>query len=163
MPEIEPEDWLTYAEAGRLLGKTPEAVRALARRQHWPRQTPNLPGGHARARLPEITGLDRARSAVTVERLTEGQMTTQPNGSDRVSDDVVRVFDRALEALQQQLDRAERRKDEQKETIRHLRSLLADERRRLMAAQPELRGKDLACWCAPEPCHGDVLFELANA
>ena len=27
----------------------------------------------------------------------------------------------------------------------------------------ELRGKDLACWCAPdEACHADVLLELAN-
>lgn len=26
-----------------------------------------------------------------------------------------------------------------------------------------LRGKDLACWCAPgSPCHADVLLELAN-
>ena len=33
----------------------------------------------------------------------------------------------------------------------------------LMAALPELRGKDLACWCAPERCHGDVLLELAKA
>jgi hypothetical protein len=32
----------------------------------------------------------------------------------------------------------------------------------LVAALPELRGKDLACWCAPEPCHGDVLLRLAN-
>src|SRR5689334_3152024 len=32
----------------------------------------------------------------------------------------------------------------------------------LMAALPELRGKDLVCWCAPEECHGDVLIELAN-
>jgi hypothetical protein len=32
----------------------------------------------------------------------------------------------------------------------------------LIAALPELRGKDLVCWCAPEPCHGDVLVELAN-
>jgi hypothetical protein len=32
----------------------------------------------------------------------------------------------------------------------------------LMAALPELRGKDLVCWCAPEPCHGDVLLELAS-
>lgn len=23
-----------------------------------------------------------------------------------------------------------------------------------------LRGKMLVCWCAPEPCHGDVLVEL---
>lgn len=27
----------------------------------------------------------------------------------------------------------------------------------------ELRGKDVACWCAPDAiCHGDVLLELAN-
>ncbi len=26
----------------------------------------------------------------------------------------------------------------------------------------ELHGKDLVCWCAPLPCHGDVLLELAN-
>lgn len=26
----------------------------------------------------------------------------------------------------------------------------------------ELRGKTLGCWCAPNPCHGDVLVELAN-
>jgi hypothetical protein len=32
----------------------------------------------------------------------------------------------------------------------------------LMAALPDLRGKDLVCWCAPEPCHADVLLELAN-
>lgn len=33
------------------------------------------------------------------------------------------------------------------------------------AATPfaELRGKDLACWCAlDKPCHADVLLELAN-
>ena len=27
----------------------------------------------------------------------------------------------------------------------------------------ELRGKVLACWCAPLPCHGDTLMEIANA
>lgn len=27
----------------------------------------------------------------------------------------------------------------------------------------ELRGKNLACWCAPgQPCHADVLLDLAN-
>ena len=30
--------------------------------------------------------------------------------------------------------------------------------------QRELRGKNLACWCAlAQPCHADVLLELANA
>lgn len=27
----------------------------------------------------------------------------------------------------------------------------------------ELRGRPLACWCAPEPCHADVLVELVDA
>ena len=26
----------------------------------------------------------------------------------------------------------------------------------------ELTGKDLVCWCAPLPCHADILLELAN-
>lgn len=32
----------------------------------------------------------------------------------------------------------------------------------LLLALPELTGKVLGCWCAPEKCHGDVLLELAN-
>lgn len=31
-------------------------------------------------------------------------------------------------------------------------------------APRDLRGKNLACWCAPgEPCHADVLLDLANS
>lgn len=39
-----------------------------------------------------------------------------------------------------------------------------DERRAAyLAAIPELRGRDLACWCSlDQPCHADVLLELAN-
>ena len=34
----------------------------------------------------------------------------------------------------------------------------------IKAAQCELRGKDLACWCPlDQPCHADVLLEIANA
>jgi hypothetical protein len=34
----------------------------------------------------------------------------------------------------------------------------------ILALLPSLRGKDLACWCAlDQPCHVDVLLELANA
>ncbi len=32
----------------------------------------------------------------------------------------------------------------------------------LLACLPELKGKDLICWCFPLPCHADVLLELAN-
>lgn len=33
----------------------------------------------------------------------------------------------------------------------------------LMAQVHLLRGKRLACWCAPQACHGDVLAELAES
>lgn len=33
----------------------------------------------------------------------------------------------------------------------------------LLFALPELRGKNLACWCPlDQPCHADVLLQLAN-
>jgi hypothetical protein len=32
----------------------------------------------------------------------------------------------------------------------------------LMALLPELRGRRLGCWCAPEPCHAAVIAELAD-
>ena len=33
----------------------------------------------------------------------------------------------------------------------------------LLADISTLRGKRLGCWCAPLPCHGDVLKEAADA
>jgi len=36
-------------------------------------------------------------------------------------------------------------------------------RAQILAGLPELRGKNLACWCAiGSPCHADVLLEIAN-
>lgn len=29
-------------------------------------------------------------------------------------------------------------------------------------AREELRGKDLACFCSPKKCHGDILLKIAN-
>lgn len=40
---------------------------------------------------------------------------------------------------------------------------MADRKRVVLSGLPELRGKNLACWCKPgEPCHADVLLEVAN-
>lgn len=37
-------------------------------------------------------------------------------------------------------------------------------RAEMLRRLPELRGKNLACWCAEgTPCHADVLLRLANA
>jgi len=33
----------------------------------------------------------------------------------------------------------------------------------LLRALDELRGRDLVCFCAPRPCHGDLLRRLGNA
>lgn len=39
-----------------------------------------------------------------------------------------------------------------------------DRRQAILARMPELRGKNLACWCRLDaPCHADVLLRLANA
>ena len=27
----------------------------------------------------------------------------------------------------------------------------------------ELKGKDLVCFCAPKPCHGNILLEITNS
>ncbi|MCP2170336.1 DUF4326 domain-containing protein [Goodfellowiella coeruleoviolacea] len=47
--------------------------------------------------------------------------------------------------------------------VEHYREWLADQPellRRLRAG--ELTGRALGCWCAPEPCHADVLAEQAG-
>jgi len=41
--------------------------------------------------------------------------------------------------------------------------LYSDEGFKIQLQLPELNGKDLVCWCAPLPCHGDILLRLANA
>ena len=41
--------------------------------------------------------------------------------------------------------------------------LHAPEQADLLAVVPTLKGKALGCWCAPKPCHGDVLRALADA
>ena len=47
--------------------------------------------------------------------------------------------------------------------IRHYEQWLLSQPDLVARAQRELRGKVLACWCAPLGCHGDVLARVANA
>lgn len=46
------------------------------------------------------------------------------------------------------------------QVIEHYRALM---RGHEVEIRQELRGKILGCYCAPLPCHGDVLAEIANA
>lgn len=47
------------------------------------------------------------------------------------------------------------------EVIRKFRGYILNNAK-LLAALPELRGRDLICYCSPLPCHADILLELAN-
>ena len=49
--------------------------------------------------------------------------------------------------------------EERTRAIEEYRSWIGDQPE-LLAALEELRGKRLGCWCAPKPCHGNVLIEL---
>lgn len=52
---------------------------------------------------------------------------------------------------------------DRREATAAFRSWLEDQHDLVDAARTELRGKDLACFCPlDQPCHADVLLELAN-
>ena len=50
------------------------------------------------------------------------------------------------------------------EAIEHYRKwIYADEQAELrQRIKTELKGKHLCCWCCPEPCHAEILLEIAN-
>jgi hypothetical protein len=48
------------------------------------------------------------------------------------------------------------------EVIELYRKRLMSNPKLIAAAKLELAGRDLVCWCAPQPCHADVLLEIAN-
>lgn len=47
--------------------------------------------------------------------------------------------------------------------IKHYRELYLPTKPSLLDNLDELRGKALACWCAPLPCHGDVLVKALES
>lgn len=67
MSDDEQRAWLTYAEAGQVLGIKPSSAKRLSFRRHWPRRTGN--DGHARVQLP----------AAELHRVTGGA-TGDPTG-----------------------------------------------------------------------------------
>lgn len=97
-------EWMTYEEAASRLDISTEAVRALARRCKWPRQSPNAPGGRARVLIPGMTRSDRPRPSLPdgqVTGLTDGQVT-----GDSVDDQVgARAVESAITTLQAELGR----------------------------------------------------------
>jgi len=52
---------------------------------------------------------------------------------------------------------------DREDVIRKYREWLLSRPELIEQARKELRGRDLVCFCAPKPCHGDVLIEVANS
>jgi hypothetical protein len=48
------------------------------------------------------------------------------------------------------------------QVLRRYEHYLKDHPELIAAARCELRGKDLVCWCAPLPCHAEILMKYAN-
>ena len=56
-----------------------------------------------------------------------------------------------------------RKVQDNRHAVALFRGAALQQERLVEAAQTELRGKNLACWCPlDQPCHADVLLELAN-
>jgi len=131
MPEEEEGRWLTYAEAGQLLGISAAAARMYAKRHGWQRRTPNAYGDRARVLVPMEANV-QPRSALYGERTAHVITRDQgdPNGTDQVN---VQVIAQAIEALREQLgiansraDRAERQIEVERQRIDELLHQLAD-------------------------------------
>jgi len=52
---------------------------------------------------------------------------------------------------------------ERSRVVRQYRDWLLAQPDLIDKARSELRGKVLACWCSPKPCHGHILAEIANS
>lgn len=49
------------------------------------------------------------------------------------------------------------------EVIKEYREWIQNQPELLADIKKNLPGKDLVCYCFPQPCHGDVILEIANS
>jgi hypothetical protein len=133
---------MTYAELAAVRGISALSAERLVRRRHWPRQTGN--DGIVRVLVP----LTEARKAGRTRQVSSpGQPRTSAPDIREVIREVIREAlavsapdDREdIRTLQRVLEERERSIAAHEETIRHLRSLLAEERRRLIAILTDQR------------------------
>lgn len=110
-----------------------------------------------RLRLSRLRGFDLQAHSRAINGLPAVNVArpTKWGNSYEVGDEVV-----TYDAAGRRRRRAEpMTAEEAVERYRRMHCLASDSARIIR----ELRGKNLACWCAPgAPCHADVLLELAN-
>ena len=110
MLESDQDHWLTYAEAGEVLGISAQAARMLAKRRGWARRTPNAYGERAQVMVP-ANAIVQPRTALLGVRTGSVITLDQgiPNGHDHLN---VQVFEQAITVLRDQLEAANRRADD---------------------------------------------------
>jgi hypothetical protein len=110
--------WLTYAEAGRLLGISADAARQMARRRRWPRRTPNEPGAFAQVLMPvdPLPVRHRPASTGSLSGINHHQPADRNQLVDQEFDqlDDRRTLADAVAALREQLGILNRRLDEER-------------------------------------------------
>jgi hypothetical protein len=122
MPDSDEGHWVTYAEAGQMLGISSEAARQMARRRKWPRRTPNEYGALAQVLMPPDAVPVRERPAsngvhddangVQIEA-ERGTGEAQPPAGERpyATPDILRTVQETVEVLlspiREQLDRSQ--------------------------------------------------------
>src|SRR4051812_22368301 len=145
------ERWLTYAEVGELLGISAEAARALARRQKWPRRTPNEHNALARVLVPPDRPAARPRPP-GIRGINGGHPGDDRGAGDRhpaehdrpgesadILRSTVRALESAVETLREQLGIANRRIDEERGRAQEAEQRADRERER--AAEAEKRAE----------------------
>jgi hypothetical protein len=124
------ERWVTYREAGQLLGISANAVRVRAQRARWPRRLPNMPGAPTLVRVPEEV---RVRpGAPSVPRLSGERAGHAPTGPDGPEQAPERGLVQALDTLRQQLEIANRQTEAERARVDQLLVALADARTAVM-------------------------------
>lgn len=116
--------------------------------------------------MPERIQLSRRKgwrmppNTVKVDRTTHFGNPFKAEGK-ATAGDVVRLFARFMRMSQAQIMRQCLDDAGQPNPLGGLRMIIL--RQAILKRLPELRGKNLACWCRlGEPCHADVLLRLAN-
>jgi len=144
--------WLTYAEAGEVLGISADAARLRARRQGWSRRTPNEYGATAHVLMPEEVPV-RLRPALTPGRPPDDRGISAPLAItiDQADDASVRVVDPTdmlrmiretvadlVTPLREQLERERGRADHAEERAAHAEQRAEVERARVDKLQAAL-------------------------
>jgi hypothetical protein len=136
MLESDDGRWLTYEEAGELLGISTQAARMLSKRRGWARRTPNAYGDRAQVLVPPDL-IVHPRSALIAERAGSAFTSEQPhtNGHDQANVQAIEVLREQLGVANQRADHAEQRVDEERARADRAEQRAGDERDRADRAE----------------------------